>query len=258
MTASIDIRRRSLEQLLELIDEPHRSGCQRMLSDHDERFRWARGSSHNHQAWPGGYRDHVEEVMNLAVVDYQVLSALRPLGFSLSDALLVLFWHDAEKAFRYDRDGNSDPTLDSKQAKAGFRLRLLADYGVALNEQQANGLRYVEGEVSDYSNRRRHMGELAAFCHRQDSWSARGWHDYPAADNDPWEGAARVDSVQLLDTVELVEPVGRWPQGTVGAVVSIRDQQLLVEAAGHTADALDALISAPTSSVRVTRRSRQR
>ena len=36
------------------------------------------------------------------------------------------------------------------------------------------------------------MNELAAFCHKVDSWSARGWYDYPKATGDEWTGATRV------------------------------------------------------------------
>ena len=40
----------SFDELLERVDEPHRSGLQRILSIHRDRIQSARGSSYNHQA----------------------------------------------------------------------------------------------------------------------------------------------------------------------------------------------------------------
>ena len=54
-----------------------------------------------------------------------------------------------------------------------------------------NGFDYVGGELHDYSNKRRAMGPLAAFCHAIDVKSARQWFDHPRP-RDPWEGAGRV------------------------------------------------------------------
>ena len=57
-------------------------------------------------------------------------------------------------------------------------------------------LRYAEGELADYTNKRRMMGPLAAMAHMCDVASARLWFDYPAATGDPWLGAARVAGEQ--------------------------------------------------------------
>ena len=123
------------------------------------------------------------------------LSALRPLPFSLSDALLVAFIHDIEKPWKYRRgeDGHLEhvPTMQGKDAHHAFREKLLAEYGIVLDETQNNGVRYAEGEIGSYSNRRRTMLPLAAFCHLADVTSARIWFDHPLADADPWNGASR-------------------------------------------------------------------
>src|SRR5262249_55361517 len=63
----------SFDDLLKRVDQPYQSACQRLLAGHDGLFRSARGSSHNHQAWAGGYADHIREVMNLAVVQHESL-----------------------------------------------------------------------------------------------------------------------------------------------------------------------------------------
>lgn len=203
MTASLAPLRLSLtldylpiERLLELIDEPWRTPAQRILADHRALFERARGSTHNHQTWDGGYIDHVTDGMNYARHLYALDSALgRPMPFSLSDALLIFFLHDLEKPWRIlvQESGTAvnRPGLDTKAAFKAFREAKLVEYGLQLTPAQRNGLTYVEGEGADYSSQRRVMNELAAFCHKVDVWSARQAYDYPKAAADEWVGAGR-------------------------------------------------------------------
>ena len=169
--------RYSLPYLTSSIEGQNGTSCNKILEDNQDLFRKAMGSSHNHQNWEGGYWDHIEEVMNLAYVLYPTLNNLRPLPFSLSDALLVLFLHDLEKPWKYELDDNGelksrlDPNLSKKELKQQaqlFRDNKLAEYGISLSERQLNGFRYVEGEHNDYSSKYRVMNELAAFCHMCD------------------------------------------------------------------------------------------
>ncbi len=181
---------RRLPDLIGLMAEPHRAACRRIYDENRELFLTARGSSHNHQAWKGGYHDHVEEVMNYAVLFFRAEQATgRPLPFTLAEALCVLFLHDLEKPWRFEPDGNGEwvenERLKSKADKASFRLELLDRYGVVLTPTMENAMKYVEGEHDDYSPTRRVSNELAAFCHLCDSWSARGRYDYPKP-GDPW------------------------------------------------------------------------
>ena len=67
---------RSLNELLEMIEEPNGSICRKVLQDNYNLFSKARGSSHNHQAWEGGYLDHLTEIMNIAMVLYEPLNAM--------------------------------------------------------------------------------------------------------------------------------------------------------------------------------------
>src|SRR5688572_7447394 len=186
---------RPIEDLVALIDGPNGAACRRILDENRRLFETVQGSTNNHQAWPGGYVDHVTEVLNEAVVLYAAKSACRPLAFSLSDALLVLFLHDVEKPWKYELgpDGqlNHRDGLQTKADAHAFRAVKLAEYGIVLTDDQQNGMKYVEGEFDDYSNRRRAMGPLAAFCHMCDVSSARIGFDHPAAVDDPWTGAAR-------------------------------------------------------------------
>jgi len=183
-----------LGELLLSVDEPYRSGFQRLLVEQAPRFQSARGSSNNHQAWLGGYVDHIQEVMNAAVALYEALGQLRSLPFSLSDAMVVLFAHDLEKPWAYEEVGEGwrrREEFASKKYAHQFRLDLLKKVGVTLPVELERAVYFAEGELGHYSNRTRGMSPLAAFCHMCDVASARLWHDYPKVRDDPWVGAVR-------------------------------------------------------------------
>ncbi len=190
-----------IEDLLMEYNVPHRDVCLKILEDNRKLFETAPGSSHNHQAWPGGYIDHVHEVMNFAVVLYSAIKSTgRPMSFTLGQVLLVLFLHDLEKPWAYylDVDGSltRNPNILTKKDRQIFRDTKLIEYGIELTEKEGNAFRYVEGELSDYSPERRVMNEMAAICHACDNISARGFWDYPKAENDPWSGAQRFRTKQ--------------------------------------------------------------
>ena len=193
---SLQLDYRPIEDLIALIDEPNRTSCKRILDDHRARFEKARGSTHNHQTWDGGYIDHVTDGMNYARHLYAFDEAFgRLLPFSLSDALLVFFLHDLEKPWRILVDDQGAASnrqgLATKEEFKQFRENKLAEYGLKLTPSQLNGFTYVEGEQKDYSSTHRVMNELAAFCHKVDNWCARGWYAYPKAEGDEWTGATR-------------------------------------------------------------------
>lgn len=185
----------TIEQLLGKIDEPNRSACLRMFFENRKLFQTVQGSTNNHQAWKGGYADHIQEVMNIAALQYWLMSALRPLPFSLSDLLLVVFLHDLEKPWKYElrADGQLHHRvgMETKEDHQRFRMAKLAEYGIVLTGEHQNGIKYAEGELSDYSPRERKMNPLAAMAHMCDVWSARGWFEHPFAEHDPWGGAGR-------------------------------------------------------------------
>lgn len=183
----------SLSELICLIDRPARDGCQAFLGRHKQKMRESPGSARKHQPWPGGYLDHMCEVMNLAHVQFRLLESLgRPLPFTLSDAELVLFWHDAEKPWKYENGGDGKVVvaadLIEKDAQQMFRLTLLKEFDVHLTGEQLIAMRYAEGEGSEFSRDERKMNPLAAFCHAADVFSARLFHDHPSLEDDPWSG----------------------------------------------------------------------
>lgn len=186
----------TIEDMLGMIDEPNRTACLRIFSENRKLFRTVQGSTNNHQAWPGGYADHVQEVMNIAVLLHRSLGAARPLPFSLSDLLLVVYLHDMEKPWKYELRGDGElhhkPEMQTKEDHQRFRMRKLLEYGITLTPEQENGMKYAEGELGDYSARRRVMGPLAAAAHLCDVASARIWFDHPMQEGDPWPGAKRI------------------------------------------------------------------
>lgn len=189
-------RYHTIEEMLDMVDEPNRTGCLQLLAENRALFELAPGSTNNHQNWPGGYSDHIQEIMNIAVVLYHRLGALRPLPFSLSDLLLVVYLHDVEKPWKYElRDDGQlhhRPEMETKEDHQRFRMAKLAAYGITLTEAHENGIRYAEGELGDYTNRRRMMGPLACVAHMCDVCSARLWFAHPFAADDPWSGALRM------------------------------------------------------------------
>lgn len=183
------------EDHLELIDEPNQSACQRIYKENKVLFESIPGSRHNHQVWSGGYSDHITECLNFARHEYNFKLAFgRPLPFSLSDVLLVLFLHDLEKPWRDEMNSHSKHAHATKTERQTFREEKFAKYGIVLTPYQLNGLTYVEGEIVKHSSTERVMNELASFCHGIDNWSARGQYDYPKVEGDEWTGATRFRS----------------------------------------------------------------
>ena len=186
----------TVEELLSMIDEPNASKCLQLLEENRQLFQIVRGSTHNHQAWVGGYIDHIQEIMNIADSLYHHFNELRTLPFSQSDVLLVTFLHDLEKPWAFEKDNSGEwvrvESMRTKEAQQNFRKMKLKEYGIELTSEQENGIKYIEGEHKDYTNKRRLMSPLAAFCHLADVTSARLWYDNPMVNNDPWQGAKRI------------------------------------------------------------------
>ena len=178
-----------------MIDEPNRSGCLKLFQDNYKLFRTSFGSSRNHQAWPGGYDDHIRDAMNIGIVLYQTLNQLRSLPFSLSDVLLCVYLHDLEKPWAYENGDDENlrrtKVFKSKENQHAFRLKKMREYNIVLTPEQENGIKYAEGELNDYTPKQRTMGPLAAFSHLCDITSARIWFGFPAESGDPWTGSGR-------------------------------------------------------------------
>ncbi|HJQ09123.1 MAG TPA: hypothetical protein VJ836_06610 [Candidatus Saccharimonadales bacterium] len=174
----------SIEDLLQNIAEPNHKPALVFWQELQAHVPDAAGATKSHQAWPGGYKDHIQEVMNLARILYERLGQERKLPFSAASAYLVLFLHDCEKPFRHANDVQlkAFPWISGRPTKSDktFQKQLVAHYGFTISDEEWNALRYVEGEPeSEYVEGTRLQGPLAAFCHVCDTISARIWHDYP-------------------------------------------------------------------------------
>jgi hypothetical protein len=168
--SSVDTRM-SIEQMLSYVSLLHREDCLRFIEKNRRLFDSSKGAAIKHQPWPGGYRDHITEVMNIAVVTYAALERIRPLPFSLSDALLGCFIHDIEKVWKHALD-----PADKKDIDKDYLLR----NEFHLTEDHWNAVKYAHGEGDDYHPTVRMQGPLAAFVHHCDNTSARIWFDRPA------------------------------------------------------------------------------
>lgn len=185
----------SILEMLDLVDEPNGSVCKKILEDNLKLFKKVQGSTNNHQGWPGGYYDHVQEIMNIAIVLYDKFDSIRRLPFSLSDLLLVVFLHDIEKPWKYELDKNGNlihkKDMQTKDQHQNFRIKKLKEYGVIFTREHEDGIKYAEGELNDYTNKKRVMSPLACMAHMADVASARLWFDHPLIQNDSWHGAKR-------------------------------------------------------------------
>lgn len=168
------LKRRLMYRQLKLIDEENRNQCIELYRFLLDNCMEAKGSSHNHQNWEGGYFDHIEEVLNYAIELYELLKKNRKLNFSLSDALLVLFLHDLEKPLKYSKYGK-----DLNQTDQECRDWFIKKFNLNLTPDHLSAVKYIHGEGGDYRKDMRVMSPLCAFCHCCDIISARIFFDFP-------------------------------------------------------------------------------
>lgn len=149
---------------------------QQILDDHMSLFVMAKGSTHNHQAWPGGYLQHVADCMTIARRFINNTPSSWPVPFSWGSVVLVLFVHDIEKPFMQQRMA-ADPEMRpwSDQQRMAFRRSLMAEYKIAITDEEEIALTYIHGEGGAYSRKQRVMNELGALCHMADVGSSRLW-----------------------------------------------------------------------------------
>lgn len=166
------------------------AGVLRFHDDHINEILSAKGSSGNHQAWIGGLHDHLLHCFVLAQDLYklfherigpgphkgQIVNGIldsRPIPFSLESAILVLYFHDIEKIFKYGGLPERYPKrlIDSKDA---WYLGVLPiTYGIVFDDQEYNALKYAHGEGDDHRKDQRVATPLAGFIHAIDYLSAR-------------------------------------------------------------------------------------
>lgn len=161
--------------------EGNREACIRLWRDNPGIFSKASGSKQKHQAWEGGYIHHLEETMNTGLLLYRRMNSTgRELPFLLGDLILVLFFHDLEKAWKY---GGNDDAKKELGLYGGENLKFILakarEYGVQFTDDHVNALQFVHGEGEAYDPFNRIQRPLAALAHICDVVSARVWYDEP-------------------------------------------------------------------------------
>lgn len=177
----MDMAKDPLRELVaRLIDGESRPGVLKFHDAYALKISMAFGSGHNHQHWVGGYRDHIVQCLTMAEDLYPVVSRYRDdVGFTLSNAAKVLYFHDVEKIFKYSPpDATAERYHDQLIADTDiWYYGLLPErYQIYFDANEQNALKYVHGE-HDHSKTERKMRPLAAFVHSIDVMSARIFHD---------------------------------------------------------------------------------
>lgn len=155
------------KKLEKYLIEPRRRNMIHFHVRHLSMMRTAAGSLHNHQDWPGGYYDHINQCLDLAEHWYE---GFEHLPFLLDSALFVLYFHDIEKLFKYQEN----PEEINKEE--WYDEVLGAEWKIRIHDDERLALKYIHGEGDDYQKDHRVMNELGAFCHCVDVASARIFH----------------------------------------------------------------------------------
>lgn len=182
-----------LRTILADMTDPRRNVMLAIYDEYTELFHYAAGSSHNHQAWQGGYADHIAECLRINTVVFDALNNARPLPFTENSAAICLFFHDIEKPFRYgpkdhpecirwdqearSRDGEHNTWKTWETIKWEILRDLATRFGFDLAQEELNALKYTHGEGNDHRKDKRVAGPLAAHVHHCDNISARIWFD---------------------------------------------------------------------------------
>lgn len=205
-----------LRLILAEMTDPRRDALLAIYDTHSDLFHYAKGSGHNHQAWRGGYVDHIAECLRINTVTWAALNNFRPLGFTEDSAAIVLFFHDIEKPFRYGPKDHPDvirwhkkvAAIEAEQAhvKAGGMSRvgtdrlsvlsrpwdawdawehiknellheLMQEFDFELTADEMNALEFTHGEGLKHQKDRRVSCPLAAHAHHCDNASARIYFD---------------------------------------------------------------------------------
>lgn len=208
MTKPRGLETLTLRVFLEEVEDPRRGAMLAIYDKYRELFHYSAGSSHNHQAWEGGYADHIAECLRINTVYYDALEMVRPVPFTEDQALICLFLHDIEKPFKYGPEDHpecqkwralghkawaeaqetyssfhpGEPTPSDlrptwEQMKWAIIVDLMVRFKFDLDADEVNALKYCHGEGNDYQKTRRIQLPLAAHVHHCDNTSARIWFD---------------------------------------------------------------------------------
>lgn len=199
-----------LHDIVKLVNMPNRDAIIDAYVENAARIAQTPGSKKKHQAWDGGYLDHVVYATNYGIALHNVH---RMLGFEPDhdegDIALMLLLHDFGKIARYKKADNGwDYVDDPDRAEHEFFDKAIERYGFALTEIQENALEFVHGEGSKYTPQGRLMLPLATVCHTADVWNARYCPAHPKpAGEERWVGAYRHS--EIVDLVGYIQALSQ-------------------------------------------------
>ncbi len=93
--------RNEIDKFLPELSDENSASVSRIWNYFLDKYPDAKGSSSNHQIYSGGYFSHIIDVLDNGMMLYGQLSKRESLPFTRSDVVLVLFFHDVEKVYKY-------------------------------------------------------------------------------------------------------------------------------------------------------------
>jgi len=200
---------RDLHEIVDLVGQPNRESVINAYVQNAERIAATPGARKKHQAWPGGYLDHVVYATNYALALHNLHQSI---GFKPDhheeDIALVMLIHDFGKVARYQREGEGYGYVENPdEAEHTFFDKAMHDFKFQLTDNQLNALEFIHGEGAKYTPKGRLMLPLATVCHEADTWQARYCPDNPLPDRtDPWPGAFRhYEKEDLVSYLKVLE-----------------------------------------------------
>jgi hypothetical protein len=189
----MEIRFFDLHDIVGLVEPPNRNPIIDAYVSNAEIIAQAQGSKSKHQAWYGGYLDHVVTATNYALKVHEMEKGFSKHGYNKSDIALVMLLHDVGKIVKYRRLGDGwDYVENPGDVEHAFLDETIKRHGFQLTDIHKNALEFVHGEGSRYNPEKRLMGPLAVACHQADIWNARSTPENPLpGGRDPWPGAYR-------------------------------------------------------------------
>lgn len=159
-----------LSQYIGHIDKTNQEIITQLILDNFDRVLMAPGALESHQAWPGGFLDHILDMITIGETIYKTQEDL---PFTFGDLVLVILLHDIEKPFRY-----VEPAMPFEGATNQEIYDFLGKtYHFVLDEMHLNALKYAHGENEHYIPHKRVMKELGGYLHACDVISARSHYN---------------------------------------------------------------------------------
>ena len=183
-----------MHQIVQLVEMPNRDPIIDAYVQNAKKIARTPGARKKHQAWEGGYLDHVVYSTNYGIKlhNLNLEFGFKP-DHNEGDIALVMLLHDFGKIVRYKRVEDCwDYVKNPDKAEHDFLDKSIKDYGFQLNDIQKNALEFVHGEGSKYTPNGRLMLSLATICHQADVWNARYSPNNPLPHGqEHWLGAYR-------------------------------------------------------------------